>query len=58
MSGKGSKRRPCFVSDKQFDENWSRAFDVDKRRSDKVRQKQESRSATPGNGQLEKEKLA
>ena len=42
--GKGSKRRPTVVSDKQFEDNWEKAFG-------KKEPKVKSRKVTPKHGQ-------
>ena len=42
--GKGSKRRPTVVSDKQFEDNWEKVFG-------KKQPKVKSRKVTPKHGQ-------
>ena len=42
--GKGSKRRPTVVSDKQFEDNWEKVFG-------KKEPKVKSRKVTPKHGQ-------
>ena len=51
--GKGSKRRPTVVSDKQFQDNWEKAFG-------KKEPKVKSRKVTPkhGQSQVQKEKTS
>jgi hypothetical protein len=39
MAGKGDKRRPLSVSQKQFEDNWDRAFGVRGKKKIKRRKK-------------------